>query len=150
MLSLGATKNGCLGVEAVILFDPARAREFELRRKRAGHLVSKHRYLSAQIEAWLADGLWLTLAARANARAARLAAGLRALGIAADHPVEANIVFATWPRRQHRAALGAGAVYYLWNAGLDGPEDEPLQARLVCNWATTEAEIDRFLALLRP
>ena len=53
ILSFGGTKNGCLGVEAVILFDPARAWEFELRRKRGGHLFSKHRFLSAQMEAYL-------------------------------------------------------------------------------------------------
>ena len=74
VLSFGGTKNGCLGVEAVVLFEPARAWEFELRRKRGGHLFSKHRFLSAQMEAYLADGLWLELARRANARAAQLAA----------------------------------------------------------------------------
>ena len=72
---LGGTKNGCLGVEAVVLFEPARAWEFELRRKRGGHLFSKHRFLSAQMEAYLADGLWLDLARRANARAARAGRG---------------------------------------------------------------------------
>ena len=77
VLSFGGTKNGCLGVEAVMLFDPARAWEFELRRKRGGHLFSKHRYLSAQMEAYLADGLWLDLAEAANARARELARGHR-------------------------------------------------------------------------
>ena len=66
VLSFGGTKNGCFGVEAVVLFEPERSWELELRRKRAGHLVSKHRFLSAQMEAYLADGLWHTLAARAN------------------------------------------------------------------------------------
>jgi len=65
-ISLGGTKNGCLGVEAVVLFDPQKAWEFELRRKRGGHLFSKHRYLSAQMQAYLTDGLWLSLARRAN------------------------------------------------------------------------------------
>jgi len=154
-LSFGGTKNGLLGVEAVILFDPARAWEFELRRKRAGHLLSKHRYLSAQMEAYLDDGLWLDLARRANAAAARLAAGLAALPAARlAHPVEANEVFAAWPRAAHRRLLEAGAHYYLWdfeapqNQTLDGPDDARIGARLVANWATEPEEVDRFLALL--
>ena len=151
-LSFGASKNGCVGVEAVILFDPARAWEFELRRKRGGHLVSKHRYLAAQMEAYLADGLWLELASRANAQAARLGRRLAALPeVRLAHPVEANAVFAAWPRARHRAAMDAGARYYLWDwgASLDGPDDAPLLARLLCNWATTEAEIDAFLGVLQ-
>jgi threonine aldolase len=150
-LSFGGTKNGCLGVEAVILFDPARAWEFELRRKRGGHLVSKHRYLSAQMEAYLADGLWLELASRANASAARLAQALAAMpGVRLRHPAEANIVFADWPRAGHRAAMAAGARYYLWEgAALEGPGDEPLLARLVCGWDTAEADVARLLGVLR-
>ena len=150
-LSFGGTKNGCLGVEAVILFDPARAWEFELRRKRGGHLFSKHRFLSAQMEAYLADELWLELAARANARAATLAAGIAALpGAALVHPTEANAVFAAWPRAGHRAARRRARTTTSGRASqsLDGPDDEPLSARLVCNWATTEAEVAAFLGVL--
>ncbi len=152
VLTLGGTKDGCLAAEAVIFFDPSRARDFGFRRKRAGHLFSKHRFLAAQIEAWLADGLWLQLAARANARAAALGRGLAAIpGVTLAHPVEANAVFARWPRGLHKAALAAGAEYHLWDfdATLDGPDDEPLLARLVCGWSTTEAEVEAFLALLR-
>ncbi len=72
----GGTKNGLMGVEAVIFFDPALAREFELRRKRGAHLFSKHRYLAAQMAAYLQDDLWRRLAETANARSARLLAGL--------------------------------------------------------------------------
>ncbi len=154
-LSFGGTKNGLLGVEAVILFDPARAWEFELRRKRAGHLFSKHRYLTAQMEAYLEDGLWLDSARTANARAARLAAGLARLpSVRLTHPVEANEVFAAWPRGDHRRALEAGAQYYLWSFAapqdqtLDGPDGAQVEARLVCNWATEESEIDRLVDLL--
>jgi threonine aldolase len=151
VLTLGGTKDGCLAAEAVIFFDPSRARDFGFRRKRAGHLFSKHRFLAAQIEAWLADGLWLELAARANARAAALGRGLAATpGVTLAHPVEANAVFARWPRGLHKAALAAGAEYHLWDfdATLDGPDDEPLLARLVCGWSTTEAEVATFLAVL--
>ncbi len=145
VLSLGGTKNGLLGVEAVVLFDPAKAWELELRRKRGGHLFSKHRFLSAQMAAFFADGLWLELAATANARAARLAAGLAALpGVTLLHPVEANIVFAAFPEAGHRALEAAGARYYRWPAeGCLHPA-----ARLVCGWSTREAEIDRALAIL--
>jgi threonine aldolase len=154
-LSFGGTKNGLLGVEAVILFDPAKAWEFELRRKRAGHLFSKHRFLSAQMEAYLEDGLWLDMARTANAWAARLAAGLgRAPGVRLEHPVEANEVFAAWPRAGHRRVQAAGARYYLWSfeapqaQTLEGGPEAEVSARLVCNWATTEAEVDGFAALL--
>jgi threonine aldolase len=151
-LSLGGTKNGLIGVEAVILFDPARAWEFELRRKRGGHLFSKHRFLSAQMEAYLADGLWLELAARANAAAAGLSRGLGRLpGARILHPTEANMVFAAWPRAGHEAAQAAGARYYPWTFGprLEAPDAPAPSARLVCNWATAETEVADFLAAVR-
>jgi threonine aldolase len=152
ILCFGGTKNGCLGVEAVVTFDPARAWELELRRKRGGHLFSKHRFLSAQMEAYLADDLWLDLAGRANARAGELARGLsRVPGARILHPVEANAVFAALPRRSHRAALAAGAEYHLWPQSQkldDGPEDEPLAARFVCSWSTDAGEIATLLEAL--
>src|SRR5262249_1311287 len=66
VLSFGATKNGALAAEAMIFFDPARTRSMSERRKRGGHLLSKHRFLAAQMEAYLADDLWLDLARQAN------------------------------------------------------------------------------------
>jgi threonine aldolase len=152
VLSFGGTKNGCFGVEAVIIFDPAKAWEFELRRKRAGHLVSKHRFLSAQMLAYLQDGLWLRLAARSNASAARLSAGILALpGAGLVHPTEANAVFASWSRAGHIRAQAGGAAYYLWpfNQSLEGPGDALLAARLVCSWSTSAEEVDGFLNLIR-
>jgi len=151
ILSFGGTKNGAMGVEAVILFNPEKAWEFELRRKRGAHLFSKHRYLSAQMEAYLQDDLWLDLAARANAAAARLEAGISGLG--GGRVLErrdANMLFAGWSRAGHRRAQAAGAAYYLWPFGqsLEGPADEILSARLVCNWATTDQDIEDFLALI--
>lgn len=145
-LSFGGTKNGCMGVEAVILFDPAKAWEFELRRKRAAHLFSKHRYLSAQMTAYLKDGLWLQSAQAANAACARLAEGLERAGARFLHPVHANIIFAAFPRRVHRALHEAGALYYIWEGSLEGDDpDEMLSARLVCDWSVPDADIDRFL-----
>lgn len=149
VLCLGGTKNGLIGVEAVVMFDPARAWEFQLRRKRGGHLVSKHRYLSAQLEAWLEGDLWLDLARRANAMAARLESGLAAVpGARLVHRRDGNILFATLPRRAHRAAQAAGARYYLWPFGqsLEGDPEEPLGCRLVASWCTTEAEVDALVA----
>ncbi|MEM6467654.1 MAG: beta-eliminating lyase-related protein [Pseudomonadota bacterium] len=148
IVCFGGTKNGLMGVEAVVIFDPEKAWEFELRRKRAGHLFSKHRYLSAQMQAYLQDDLWLDLATQANRMAQRLSEGLVARGASLMHPTQANGVFASFPRRQHQAAQAAGAHYYFWpfNQSLEGPPEDPLSARLVCNWCTTEAEVDGFLA----
>jgi len=146
-LSFGGTKNGLMGVEAVVLFDPAKSWELELRRKRAGHLFSKHRYLAAQMAAYLAEDLWLDLAAQANRAADRLAAGLRQKpGVGLVQPVEANMVFARFARSRHRDLLSAGAQYYLWDGTLEGgPEDALLIARLVCDWSTRDDGIDAFL-----
>ncbi|MEL6960910.1 MAG: beta-eliminating lyase-related protein [Pseudomonadota bacterium] len=154
VLSFGGTKNGCMGVEAVVIFDPAKHDpwEFELRRKRGGHLFSKHRYLSAQMHAYLTDDLWLTLARHANAMATRLSTGILSLdGASLMHPTMGNQVFASWPRGGHRRALDAGAKYYFWpfDQSLDGPDDEMLSARLVPSWSTSEADVDRFLDLIR-
>ncbi|MBD3765906.1 MAG: low specificity L-threonine aldolase [Rhodobacterales bacterium] len=151
VLSFGGTKNGLMGVEAVVIFNPEKAWEFELRRKRGGHLFSKHRYLAAQMQAYLADGLWLQLAGQANAMADRLSAGIAALPQARlVHPTQANAVFAAWPRDGHRRAQDAGAAYYLWpgNQTMEGPGDEQVAARLVASWCTTPDEVDSFLSLI--
>ena len=152
VLSFGGTKNGCLGVEAVVIFDPAKAWEFELRRKRGGHLFSKHRFLSAQMSAYLTDGVWIRNATHANAMAARLAAGISRIPSASFvYPRSGNIVFARLPRGMHRRAIAAGGHHYLWpfDQSLEGAEDIPLSARFVCSWSTTEADVDRFLTLLK-
>ena len=148
-VSFGGTKNGCMGVEAVIFFDPAKAWEFELRRKRGAHLFSKHRYLSAQMAGYLRDDLWLTSARAANANAARLADGLRAKGAQFLHDPQANMMFAALPRAAHRRLHEAGAKYYVWAGSLDGDDpDEMLTARLVCDWSIGAERIDAFLALI--
>ncbi|GKY86989.1 threonine aldolase family protein [Sinisalibacter aestuarii] len=150
-LSFGGTKNGLMGVEAVILFDPAKAWEFELRRKRGAHLFSKHRFLSAQMLAYLEDGLWLEMARAANAANARLVRGLRQLpGVSFAHEPQANMSFAGWSRAGHRRLHEAGAQYYLWAGHLEGNDpDEMLTARMVCDWSANDEDIDRFVALVR-
>lgn len=148
-VSFGGTKNGLMGVEAVIFFDESKAWEFELRRKRGAHLFSKHRYLSAQMAAYLRDDLWLRSARLANANCARLADGLRAAGAQFLHEPQANIIFASFPRSQHKRLHDAGAVYHLWGGDLNGPDDDEILAcRLVCDWSIAPEQIDKFLALL--
>ena len=80
MISFGGTKNGCMGVEGIVIRDPEMAQQAQFRRKRAGHLWSKNRFLAAQMQAYLHDELWLQLAAQANAAGQRLTKGLRTIG----------------------------------------------------------------------
>ncbi|MEP4980247.1 beta-eliminating lyase-related protein [Ascidiaceihabitans sp.] len=147
VVSFGGTKNGCMGVEAVVLFDPKKAWEFELRRKRGAHLFSKHRYLSAQMAGYLADGLWMETAAMANRNCARLAEGLQAKGASFLHQPQANMIFATLPRSAHQRLHDAGATYYIWEGSLEGDDpDEQLAMRLVCDWSITPNDIDTFVS----
>ncbi|MEL7343990.1 MAG: beta-eliminating lyase-related protein [Pseudomonadota bacterium] len=149
-LSFGATKNGAMGVEAAIFFDPAKAWEFELRRKRSAHLFSKHRFLSAQMSAYLEADLWLELARRANAARARLQRGLSQIqGVDILRDPRANMIFAQFDRAAHRRLHAAGAQYYLWSGNLEGgPEDERLLARMVCDWSITDEAIDQFTQIV--
>ena len=147
-VSFGGTKNGCMGVEAVIFFDPAHAWEFELRRKRGAHLFSKGRYLGAQMAAYMADGLWLELARGANARADRLRAGLDAAGAEYAFRGGANMTFPRLPVATHARLAEAGVAYHMWPA--EGDDEAHRSCRLVCDWSLPEAAIDRFLDLIRP
>lgn len=140
VLSFGATKNGALAAEAVVFFDPARAADFEFRRKRAGHLFSKMRYVAAQWLAYLEDDLWLRLAARANAHARRIGEAAGALRL---EPVEANEIFVR-PGAAGIAALRAqGFEFYDWGAGGSG------EARFVVSWDQADEDIDALCAALR-
>ena len=141
VVSFGGTKNGCMAVEAIVLRDGTRHWEMQLRRKRAAQLWSKHRFLSAQMEGYLAGDLWLANARAANAAGARLAEGLRGLGAELVWEPAANMVFARLDRAAHDRAL-AHARYYV----MDDAE-RPL-CRLVCDFTKTDAEVDRLLALL--
>ena len=146
----GGTKNGLMGVEAVIFFDPKHAWEFELRRKRGAHLFSKHRYLSAQMEAYLTDDLWHDLATRANSAGQRLAAGLRASNVVTfPYEPEANLMFFEAPRGVHKKVQAQGAEYYAMGS-LEGDDDAPVLGRLVCDWSVGADGVDAFLAALKP
>ncbi len=139
-LSLGLTKNGALAAEAIVVFGHAEWLEgLERRRKRGGHLLSKMRYVSAQLLAMLDQDLWLTLARAANARAAQLAEGIAGSPHAAlEWPVEANEVFMRANPKRLAALQARGARFHIWPGYTD-------LARLVCSWATTEAEVEAFL-----
>jgi threonine aldolase len=146
VLSLGATKNGAIAAEVVVFFNAGLAREFEFRRKRGGHLLSKMRFLSAQLEAYLTDGLWLANARHANAMARHLVAGLTALkGTQLLYPVDANEIFVVLPAHMHDALEAAGAQYHPW------PSDRPGERafRLVTAFDTSSADVDRFLSIAK-
>jgi threonine aldolase len=151
VLSFGATKGGALAAEAIVIFDRASADTMHERRKRGGHLVSKHRFVAAQFDGFLTDGNWLTWARHANRMADRLAQGLAERAMAPVWPVEANIVFAVLPREADARLRAGGASYYARDcAGApDGIDMKPgdVFARLVTSFATTDAEVDRFIDL---
>jgi len=144
VLSLGATKNGALGADAVVFFDPAMARDFERRRKRAGHLMSKLRFVSAQLIAYFKKELWLHNARHANAMAMRMAEGLKAVPRAKLlHPVDANEVFVLLPEQTVKSLETQGFDFYRWplHAAESG-----VTIRLVTCFATSSADVDEFLA----
>lgn len=128
-LSFGFVKNGGLGAEAIVFFEPGLADVVRYRRKRAGHLQSKGRFLAAQIVAMLKDDLWLENGRAANAAAAEIAtaAGERLL-----HPVEANEIFLNVDTRERAALRDQGFSFYDW--GPDG-------ARLVTSWNADPAHV---------
>jgi threonine aldolase len=151
VLSFGATKCGALAAEAVVFFDRDAARNMAERRKRSGHLLSKHRFLSLQFKAFLANDCWLRLARHANAMADRLAAGLVAAGCPPVWPVEANLVFVLLSKAMEARLKAAGARYYVRHseslpAGAGIGRDH-LLIRLVTSFATRDDEIDRFVRL---
>ncbi len=150
-VTFGGTKNGLMAVEAVIFFNPKHAWEFELRRKRGAHLFSKHRFLAAQMQSYLAGDLWLDMAKKSNDGSARLVQGLKQIPeVQIDFEPQANIIFAHWARAAHQRLHAAGAQYYVMAGDhTTGPSDELLPARLVTDWSTTPENIDKFLDILR-
>jgi threonine aldolase len=142
ILSFGGTKNGCLGAEAVVFLEPALAHGFEYLRKQSLQLASKMRFVAAQLDALLSDGLWLRSATHANAMAARLAERLRELdGVELAQPVQSNAVFATIPRPAIKA-LQEEYDFYVWNEERD-------EVRWMCCWDTTEEDVEEFAAAVR-
>lgn len=138
VLCLGGTKNGLLGSEAIVFFNPALAREFHYRIKQGGQLGSKMRFASAQWAAVLRDGAWLRHAAHANRQAQALAHGLTRLGFTLVTPTEVNGVFVEFPPAIAAALESRGWRFYKF-VGERG-------YRLMCSWATQDADITAFLA----
>lgn len=144
VLCFGGTKNGCLAAEAVVFFDKDAAKDFEFRRKRAGHLWSKMRFIAAQFDAYLENGLWLRLAAHANEMASKLSKGFAAIdGVEISYPTEINEVFAVFPDGVADKLRGGGAAFYPWVTPGD-PADGEMQ-RLICSFKTTPEDVDQFV-----
>ena len=149
VLSFGATKNGTLAAEAVVVFDPALGAALEWRRKRSGHLWSKMRFLSAQLNAYLADDLWLRNARHANAMAARLAAGLVPVpGVRLLQPVEANELFLALPGALAARLRAQGYEFYDWPAPC-GVAGAGAVVRLVTAYDMGTADVDAFVLAAR-
>jgi threonine aldolase len=151
VMSFGATKNGAMMLEAVVFFDLALAEDFAYRRMRGGQLMSKSRYLGAQMLAYLEDDLWLVNARRANALARKLGDGLAAVKtIRIPHPVQANEVFAVMPRAVFDRLQKRGAKFYEWMPDSLGDAIGPDEvfARFVLSFTTPEEDVDGFLKLV--
>jgi threonine aldolase len=142
VLSLGGTKNGLLGAEAIVVLDPDRVDGLLYLRKLSMQLSSKMRFASAQLLALFQDGLGVRTAAHANAMAARLRAALEGVpGLAFSHPTDANAIFAELDlaaadrvRERYR--------FYDWDRA-------KRQVRWMCAFDTTEEDVDAFVAAVR-
>lgn len=144
ILSFGATKNGALAAEAVVVFDPDMADGLADRRKRAGQTLSKMRFLSVQLLAYLEDGLWLKNAEHANQKAARLSALLATMDdVGLETPVRTNQVFATLTPRQIDQLQAHGFTLGRWGGDASG------LVRLVCAFDTKDSDVDNFVERLQ-
>jgi threonine aldolase len=145
ILSFGATKNGAMAAEAVVVFDATLAAELAFRRKRSGHLWSKMRFLSAQLNAYLTDDLWLRNARHANAMADRLASGLAAIaGVRLVQPVEGNELFVALPEAVSAQLRQHGFGFYDWPAP---PGETATVARLVASYDLRPSDVDGLVAV---
>lgn len=138
VLSFGGTKNGCLAAEAVVFFKKELVGDFAFRHKRAGQLLSKMRFVSAQLMAYLDDDVWLRNASHANLMAARLSETIcQVPGVELAFPTQSNEVFVT---------MNVDLIEKLRNQGVE-INDEELDGkavRFVAAWNTPADEIDRF------
>lgn len=142
ILSLGATKNGGLGAEAVLFFDPAQTHDFKFYRKQGMQLASKMRFLSAQFTALFKDDLWLRNARHANRMAQMLKREVSNIPqVKIVYRTEANGVFAKIPRRAI-ARLQKRYFFYVW-------DEEQSVVRWMCSWDTTEADVKHFAEYVR-
>jgi threonine aldolase len=141
-LTFGCVKNGGMSAEAIVFFAPGLADVVRFRRKRAGHLQSKGRYLAAQVLAMLEGDLWLENARAANAAAQEIAA---ACGERLIHPVEANEIFVILSPAEQAALRAQGFDFYDWTA----PPGAPGAARLVTAWSSPPGEVEALARAIR-
>lgn len=137
VVSLGATKNGVLSTEAVISFDERASAELVFRTKRSGHVTSKMRFSSAQLLAYLTDDVWLRLAANSNDTMARLAAGLRNLGVGSINRPDVNMLYLAVDDELAGRLEAAGLLFYRISPGV---------IRFVTSFQTTFDEVDEAIA----
>ena len=154
IMSFGATKNGALAAEAVVVFNPELAENMEYRRKRAGQTLSKGRMLSAQFEAYLTDDHWLKNASHANNMAKMLEKGLRTVsGVRFPWEVQGNELFPIIPASVCTALQGAGAVFYEWphRSLIESlkPKTNEIMVRLVTSFQSTEQSIIRLVEIAK-
>lgn len=141
VLCFGATKNGAMAAEAVVFFNRSLAETFSYRRKRGGHLLSKMRFVSAQLDAYITNDLWLKNARHANNMAAKLAAGIESLpGVNLYYAVEANEIFVQLPEVVIEKLIADGFSFYRGDGN---------SLRLVTAFDTQEADVDAFIAATR-
>lgn len=143
MLSFGASKNGCMAAEALVIFNQPQWRETAERlRKRSGHLLSKMRYVSAQLLAYLENDRWLDMATHANLQAAKFATAVEQhSGASLEYPVDANEVFVKWTKQGFDHLTSQGIQFSLW----PGRDD---LARFVFGHSTRNEETDLLIAAL--
>jgi len=142
VLSFGATKNGCIAAEAIIFFKPELVGNLPFLMKRSGHLLSKMRFVSAQLEAYISNDIWLRNAKHANLMGKKLSEGLDAnQNIELAYPTDANEVFAKFPKPiiEHLNSEG----YKMNQEELDGKA-----VRLVAAWNTKESDVDQLLEII--
>ena len=143
VLSFGATKNGCLAAEAIIFFNKDLVGNIAFLMKRAGHLLSKMRFVSAQLDAYISNDVWLKNARHANKMGKKLSEGLaKHNSIKLAYPTEANEVFAKFPRNMIEHLNSEG--YKMNEDELDGKA-----ARLVAAWNTQDSDVDQLLETLK-
>jgi threonine aldolase len=141
VFSFGGTKNGAMGVEALVVMREARTVSAPYLRKQQMQLSSKMRYLGAQLGALLADDLWLRNAAQANAMAARLANGLAGIpGVEIVYPVQSDAVFARL-HPDHIAALSKDWMFHVW-------DERASVVRWMTAFDTQESDVDEFLTAI--
>jgi len=139
VLSFGATKNGCIAAEAIIFFKKDLVGNIAFLMKRAGHLLSKMRFVSAQLDAYISNDVWLKNAKHANEMGKKLSDGLaKHNSIEIAYPTEANEVFAKLPRDIIDRLNSEG--YIINEDELDGKA-----VRFVAAWNTQASDVESFL-----